>query len=63
MILLERVLVKTLDITRIHRPTGRTGDRTAFVTTRPCRAPHQTISNAGLVRGRKVPRMGREGRE
>jgi predicted ATPase with chaperone activity len=30
-----------------HRVAVRTGDRTAFVTTRPFRAPHHTISDVG----------------
>jgi magnesium chelatase family protein len=37
---------------------GLTGDRTALVTTRPCRAPHQTISDAGLIGGGHVPMPG-----
>jgi predicted ATPase with chaperone activity len=32
-------LAEAVDTTRIHRGAGRTGDRTAFVTARPCRAP------------------------
>jgi magnesium chelatase family protein len=42
----------------IHRVAGRTGDRTAWVTTRPCRAPHHTISEVGLIGGGHVPRPG-----
>ena len=38
--------------------TRRPGDRTALVTTRPCRAPHHTISDAGLIGGGQVPRPG-----
>jgi magnesium chelatase family protein len=37
---------------------GLTGDRTAVVTTRPCRAPHQTISAVGLIGGCQVPTPG-----
>ena len=37
----------------------RTGDRTAFVTTRPCRAPHHTISDVGLIGGGQVPLPGK----
>jgi magnesium chelatase family protein len=29
-----------------------------LVTTRPCRAPHQTISDAGLIGGGHVPMPG-----
>jgi magnesium chelatase family protein len=44
-------LPEALDTTRIHRVAGRTGDRLAWVTTRPCRAPHHTISEVGLIGG------------
>jgi magnesium chelatase family protein len=47
-----------LDTTRIHRIAGLTGDRMAVVTTRPCRAPHHTMSDAGLIRGGHVPMPG-----
>jgi hypothetical protein len=48
-------LNEAIETTRIHRVAGLTGDRTALVTTRPCRAPHQTISDAGLIGGGRVP--------
>jgi magnesium chelatase family protein len=51
-------LAEALETTRIHRVAGLTGDRTALVTTRPCRAPHQTISDAGLIGGGHVPMPG-----
>jgi magnesium chelatase family protein len=41
-----------IETMHIHRVAGRTGDRTALVTTRSCRAPHHTISDAGLIGGR-----------
>jgi magnesium chelatase family protein len=44
-------LADAIEPTRIHRVAGLTGARTALVTTRPCRAPHQTISDAGLIGG------------
>ena len=34
---------------------GRTGARTALVSTCPLRAPHHTISDAGLIGGGHVP--------
>jgi magnesium chelatase family protein len=51
-------LAEALETTRIHRVAGLTGDRTAWVTTRPCRAPHQTLSDAGLIGGGHVPMPG-----
>jgi magnesium chelatase family protein len=51
-------LAEALDTTRIHRVAGLTGARTALVTTRPCRAPHHTISDVGLIGGGQVPMPG-----
>jgi magnesium chelatase family protein len=48
-------IVETLLIQSV---AGLTGDRTAFVTTRPCRAPHHTISDVGLIGGGHVPMPG-----
>jgi hypothetical protein len=50
-ILLAMTLAEAITTTRIHSVAGLTGDRTAWVTTRPCRAPHYTISNAGVTSG------------
>jgi magnesium chelatase family protein len=41
-----------------RRAAGLTGNRTAVVPTRPCRAPHYTISDAGLIGGGHVPLPG-----
>jgi magnesium chelatase family protein len=49
---------EALETTRIHRVAGLTGDRTAFVTTRPFRAPYHTISDVGLIGGGQVPMPG-----
>jgi magnesium chelatase family protein len=57
-ILPEMTLAEAIDTTRIHRVAGLTGGRTAFVTTRPCRAPHQTIAEVGLIGGGQVPMPG-----
>jgi hypothetical protein len=51
-------LAGALETTRIHRVAGRTGARTAVVTTRPFRAPHHTISDVGLVGGGQMPLPG-----
>jgi magnesium chelatase subunit ChlI-like protein len=51
-------LAEAIETTRIHSVAGRTGARTALVTTRPCRAPHHTISETGLIGGGPVPRPG-----
>jgi magnesium chelatase family protein len=51
-------LTEALETTRIHRVPGLTGERTASVSTRPCRAPHHTISDAGLIGGGHVPMPG-----
>ena len=60
-ILPAMTLAEAIETTRIHSVaglTGLTGDRTAWVTTRPCRAPHHTISDAGLIGGGQVPMPG-----
>jgi magnesium chelatase family protein len=49
---------KAIETTRIRRVAGITGARTTLVTTRPCRAPHQTLSDVGLIGGGHVPRPG-----
>jgi magnesium chelatase family protein len=51
-------LPEALESTRLPRVAGRTGARTAFVTTSPCRAPHHTFSDAGLIGGGQVPLPG-----
>ena len=51
-------LAEALETTRLHRVAGLTGRRPAFVTTRPFRAPHQTISDVGLIGGGQVPTPG-----
>jgi magnesium chelatase family protein len=57
-ILPAMMLAEAIETTRIHRVAGLTGDRTALVTNRPCRAPHQTISAVGLIGGGQVPMPG-----
>jgi magnesium chelatase family protein len=57
-ILPAMTLAEALETTRIHRVAGLTGARTALVTTRPCRAPHHTLSDVGLIGGGQVPMPG-----
>ena len=57
-ILPAMTLAEAIETTRIHSVAGLTGDRTALVTTRPCRAPHHTISDAGLIGGGHMPMPG-----
>ena len=48
---------EALETTKIHSVVGYT-DARGFVTTRPFRAPHHTISDAGLIGGGSIPRPG-----
>jgi magnesium chelatase family protein len=54
IILPAMTLAEAIETTRIHSVAGPTGDRRAFVTTHPFRAPHHTISDAGLSGGGQV---------
>ena len=56
-ILPAMTLGEALDTMRIHRVVGRTGDRTALVTTRPCRAPSYHLG-CRADRWGQVPRPG-----
>jgi magnesium chelatase family protein len=47
-------LAEAIETTRIHRVAGLPSDRMAWVTTRPCRTPHHTILDAGLIGGGHV---------
>ena len=51
-------LVEALETTRIHSVAGLLPLGEALITRRPFRAPHHTISDAGLVGGGAVPRPG-----
>ena len=57
-ILPAMTLAEAMETMRLHRVAGLTGDRTALVTTGPCRAPHHTISDVGLIGGGHVPMPG-----
>jgi magnesium chelatase family protein len=57
-ILPAMTLAETMETTRIPSVACEAGDRTAWVTTRPWRAPHYTLSEAGLIGGGHVPMPG-----
>jgi magnesium chelatase family protein len=48
---------EAIEVTKIHSVAGMTESR-GLVTTRPFRAPHHTISDAGLIGGGAIPRPG-----
>jgi predicted ATPase with chaperone activity len=58
-ILPAMTLAEAIETTRIHRITGLTGDRTAWVTTRPRRAPHHTIADVEVIGGGLVKNVSR----
>ncbi len=49
---------EAIEATKIHSITGLLENRKAFLTTRPFRAPHHTISDAGLLGGGTNPGPG-----
>lgn len=49
---------EALEVTRIHSVAGRLRPNQSLIVTRPFRAPHHTISDAGLVGGGSSPRPG-----
>jgi magnesium chelatase family protein len=49
---------ESLETTRIHSVTGVLPSESGLIATRPFRAPHHTISDAGLVGGGSIPRPG-----
>lgn len=51
-------LDEALETTKIHSVAGMLGDGRSLVATRPFRAPHHTISDAGLIGGGTTPRPG-----
>jgi magnesium chelatase family protein len=57
-ILPDLTLPEAIETTRIRSVAGLTGDRAAFVTTPPFRAPHHTLSDVGLIGGGQVPMPG-----
>lgn len=51
-------LQEAVEATKVHSVAGRLPPGEALVTRRPFRAPHHTISDAGLVGGGRLPRPG-----
>jgi magnesium chelatase family protein len=49
---------EAIEVTKIHSITGMLDSRRSFLTTRPFRAPHHTISDAGLLGGGTNPGPG-----
>jgi magnesium chelatase family protein len=57
-ILPDMSITEALETTKIHSVAGRLAANSALVATRPFRAPHHTISYAGLVGGGTIPKPG-----
>ena len=57
-ILPRLTLSEALEITRIYSVAGELSNEGPLIRSRPFRAPHHTISNAGLVGGGRWPRPG-----
>ncbi|MFQ5606717.1 MAG: YifB family Mg chelatase-like AAA ATPase [Candidatus Zixiibacteriota bacterium] len=57
-ILPDMTLDEAIETTKIHSVAGLLPEDTALIATRPFRAPHHTISNAGLIGGGSIPKPG-----
>ncbi|GCF09476.1 YifB family Mg chelatase-like AAA ATPase [Dictyobacter arantiisoli] len=57
-ILPSMVIEEALDVTKIYSVSGMLSSDVPLVRQRPFRAPHHTISHAGLVGGGRMPRPG-----
>jgi magnesium chelatase family protein len=57
-ILPEMTLDEVLETTKIYSVAGKVSEKNLLLTTRPFRAPHHTISDAGLIGGGVVPQPG-----
>src|SRR5260370_24713059 len=51
-------LEEAIESTKIHSISGMLSGEKAFVSTRPFRSPHHTISDVGLLGGSAVPQPG-----
>ena len=57
-ILPRMIIEESLDVTKIYSVSGMLPSDVPLVLQRPFRAPHHTISHAGLVGGGRIPRPG-----
>ncbi|HXI09711.1 MAG TPA: YifB family Mg chelatase-like AAA ATPase [Thermodesulfobacteriota bacterium] len=57
-ILPDMTLDEAIETTKVHSVAGTLSPGVPLVTGRPFRAPHHTISDAGLIGGGRVPRPG-----
>ncbi|MGI9059404.1 MAG: YifB family Mg chelatase-like AAA ATPase [Ktedonobacteraceae bacterium] len=57
-ILPRMIIEEALDVTKIYSVSGMLPSDMPLVLQRPFRAPHHTISHAGLVGGGRIPRPG-----
>ncbi len=51
-------LAEAIEVTRVHSVAGQLAPDQGLVSRRPFRAPHHTISDAGLIGGGALPRPG-----
>jgi magnesium chelatase family protein len=51
-------LEEAIETTKIHSIAGLLGEERSFVSTRPFRSPHHTISDVGLLGGSAIPAPG-----
>ncbi|SYZ74224.1 Competence protein ComM [Candidatus Zixiibacteriota bacterium] len=57
-ILPDMTVAEALETTKIHSVAGLMPGNTALIATRPFRAPHHTVSDAGLIGGGRIPKPG-----